>query len=97
MYISEKAKDLAESFWYIVNDMIIGSEKHQEDIELNNKYKSLDNRTIKYLDALCEELNVERDEIKYITDNLDGYDCFERFLEALENHIKKLIMNKIKS
>lgn len=89
MFVSNEAKDLAEAFWYVVNDIVIYSEKDQEDIELNNKYKSLDNRIIKYLDTLCKELNIEKDEISYITDNLDRYDCFESFLEALEKHIKK--------
>ena len=89
MYISKKAKELAEAFWYVVNDMVIDSEKYQKDIELDNKFKLLDNRTIKYLDALCEELNVEKDEIKYIIDNINEYNCFENFLEALEKHINK--------
>ena len=92
MYISEKAKELAKNYWDLVNDLMIMSEKFKTETEFDIKYRSfygLDNRRTEFHDELCKELNIEKDEIKYITDNLDRYDCFERFLEALEKHIKK--------
>ena len=92
MYISEKAKELAKDYWNLINDLMIMSEKFKTETEFDIKYQSfygLDNRRTEFHDELCKELNIEKDEIKYITDNLDRYDCFERFLEALEKHIKK--------
>lgn len=42
-----------------------------------------DNRRTEYHDRLCDVLGISKDRTKQITDNIDSFDCFESFYDAL--------------
>jgi len=90
--MNKKALEWADAYWWLVNDLMIMRDHYNTEAEFDYSYQSLyglDARRTEYHDELCKALGVEKEEIKYITDNLDRYDCFERFCEALEKHIKE--------
>lgn len=90
--MNKEAFERACDYWWLVNDIMFAKEIYRNEAEFEYKYLSfygLDQKRTEFHNALCEALGVKKEEIKYITDNLDRYDCFERFCEALEKHNKK--------
>ena len=90
--MTEDVLERANDYWWLVNDLMNVRNHYNTEAEFDYSYQSLyglDQRRTEFHDALCKALNVEKEEIQYITDNLDRYDCFERFCEALEKHDKK--------
>lgn len=88
--MTDQVKEWADAYWWLVNDLIFAKDHYNNEAKFYYNYESfygLDQRRTEYHNELCKALGVEKAEIKYITDNLDKYDCFEKFLEALEKHI----------
>ncbi len=72
-------EQLAREYWDFVQDVFATlpfGEGGMFVYGLNNHRRELHEK-------LCQALGLDEIETKPITDNLDRYDCFEAFLEAL--------------
>ena len=75
--------DAAYDYWDWIQKMIILSESISLEARLYATY-SMDDRRKEYHDILCAKLGLPKEKTTEITDNIDRYDCFEAFFDALK-------------
>lgn len=76
-------QDAAYDYWDFVQFRILQFEDipHFRD---HFGFPALEARRTEFHDALCKALGLDKEVTRQVTDNLDRYDCFERFWEALK-------------
>lgn len=87
--------DYIRDYWDWIQDYLYWSETAQgKNYQTRCAWYGWDDRRTEFHDAMCERLGLKKEDTKEITDNIDRFDCFESFVEALLELKKEKVNEK---